>query len=179
MCELKILMYLLNKISGAERGYFQFFESILGFDLRDIELVPTHHTTTILHHLITFYIILYYSTIFYYIFVTFNYVLCIILSTFYTIDLLYIILYVIIFYHIQLHSIKLYSIPYIPLILLTKIKLIFNFSSSNNSTANKFFHFRLKIHKAKFKICYLIINIPSLFFSNFPSFNHIFNKHCF
>ena len=47
MCELKILMYLLNKISGAEREYFWFFEGILGFDLRDIDLVPAHHTTTI------------------------------------------------------------------------------------------------------------------------------------
>ena len=145
-------------------------------DLGGIELVPAHHTTTILHHLITFYIILYYSTIFYYIFVTFNYVLCIILSTFYTIDLLYIILYVIIFYHIQLHSIKLYSIPYIPLILLTKIKLIFNFSSSNNSTANKFFHFSFKIHKTKFKISHFFINLPSFFFCNFSTLYHIFYK---
>ena len=54
MCELKILMYLLNKISGAEREYFwwnyreeRFFESILGFDLGGIRLVPGHHTTAI------------------------------------------------------------------------------------------------------------------------------------
>ena len=54
MCGLKILMYLLNKISGAERGYFwwnyrewMFFESILGFDLGDIDLVQVHHTNPI------------------------------------------------------------------------------------------------------------------------------------
>ena len=29
MCELKILMYLLNKILGAERGYFWFFEGFM------------------------------------------------------------------------------------------------------------------------------------------------------
>ena len=47
MRELKILMYLLNKISGAEKNIFWVFESILGFDLGDIDLVPTHHTTAI------------------------------------------------------------------------------------------------------------------------------------
>ena len=129
MCELKILMYLLNKISGAEKYFFRqiyrkerFFESILGFDLGEIELVQCHHTNPIQLHLATFYTI---QLHFYYIQLYFNSILCyltifyiilyIILATFYTIDLPYIILYAIIFYHIQLHLIKLCSILYTPL----------------------------------------------------------------
>ena len=51
---VKISMYLLNKISGAERGYFwwnyreeRFIEGFMKIDLGDIDLVPTHHTNPI------------------------------------------------------------------------------------------------------------------------------------
>ena len=54
MCELKILMYLLNKISGAEREYFfgvyrkeRFIEGFMRIDLRSIDLVQSHHTIAI------------------------------------------------------------------------------------------------------------------------------------
>ena len=74
MCGVKILMYLLNKISGAEREYFfgvyrkeMFFEGFMKIDLGGIELVPAHHTTSIQLHFITFYFILLYFILFYFI----------------------------------------------------------------------------------------------------------------
>ena len=54
MCEVKILMYLLNKISGAEREYFwwnyreeRFIEGFMKIDLGGIRLVQGHHTNPI------------------------------------------------------------------------------------------------------------------------------------
>ena len=54
MYGVKILMYLLNKISGAEKEYFfwvyregRFFEGFMKIDLGGIDLVQGHHTTAI------------------------------------------------------------------------------------------------------------------------------------
>ena len=55
MCGIKILMYLLNKISGAENNNFffwiyregMFFERFMKIALGGIRLVPGHHTTSI------------------------------------------------------------------------------------------------------------------------------------